>query len=417
MMSFRRNATSEDSYAATVESNSRNTVNSRRRKVEINTIKRRKSKVKFQRLSVDRQMANGKERRRAQRIREGFANLVGYVAEGPHEERRLSRVEILKQAVDYIRHLEDLLGIRRGDGLQSSASAASPITPPVSADGVLQRSASADVALLQRLLPAGLDSSLRSSTAKGKVPTNCNEYDRTERSSCHLDISRIDFDIDEDFSDIPGAPEGVYNDFQSTASSMCNTDASSTVSSRLPPAELNHSSPEPPNSSSPSRFIYNFPHNQKIGKLEPAWCELLQGHTPTPPPLAHPLAASPCHVGLVPSTNSSTTSARVLSPVTIPAAPGVWRTSADWFLYPMVGPSAKSIQPTTSDLCSGYCTCHRGLKLKFHSSTAYPCTTDPVPPPTMCLQRSCLPCGVQTRTERDRVPSTTHAQSPFPCVL
>lgn len=79
--------------------------------------------AKIQPLSIARR--NARERNRVKQVNEGFATLRNripdYISEAYNEEKgrksakKLSKVETLRMAVDYIRHLETLLDLRSND--------------------------------------------------------------------------------------------------------------------------------------------------------------------------------------------------------------------------------------------------------------------------------------------------------------
>ncbi|XP_062520852.1 uncharacterized protein LOC134195789 [Corticium candelabrum] len=199
------------------------------------TKKRRKPKAKFQRLSKARQLANARERRRAQRIHDGFTNLARHVPQEPSEENRLSRMEILQRAIDYITYLEGLLGLERDghpppslaetpttSGSDSRHAAAAALNPgssscksPVAVSTVNVQTPTAnsltgiDCARVHPTVSTTTFGGSLTLSAEGKVPLD--EED--------LNLATIDFDVDEDLSDIPASPEDLYNDLESIISS------------------------------------------------------------------------------------------------------------------------------------------------------------------------------------------------------
>jgi hypothetical protein len=208
--------------------------------------------------------------------------------------------------------------------LQNSAPAASPVSPNtdhVPDHETLQQSTSSGFTLsaqcsVHRPMLAGLDLTrvIPSSTVNGgRVPARSELA--LQQSSCDPDVSRIDFDIDEDLSDIPAVSESDI--FQLSASYTCNARRSHSSNNRLQAIPPSNATPNQP---STYHFISNF---QETGRVESiswklrhrpstATCTL----TLTPPHIAYPLLAPPCHaVGMVPNTPSSTVSEHAPAPI------------------------------------------------------------------------------------------------------
>ena len=372
--------------------------------VESSTKKRRKPKAKFQRLSKARQLANARERRRAQRIHDGFSSLAQNVPQEPNEEGRLSRMEILQRAIDYIRHLEDLLDINRegpppASALQNSVSATSPVTPvsarqsPAPSAEVVQTPASS--AQVQRFLPLasspGFSPNLKTKSPVGEVPPSTSQ---SRSADGHLDISGIDFDIDEDLSDILSSPEDVYDDLQSIISS--GTEGRSSGSGIVRQAStLNKQSTEQSNSFVPPHLINYFPHSQQTSQIEPASCEMMNRHSVAVPaqalpPFTRAIATLPSHsIGRVScgAENPFTTARYSASPVTSPAvSPVAGKRQQIGFSSQ---PPAKRIYSTANNLSNGYNHC--SMEMEFRCNSAFPSIGSlfgSVRPPAFCLQPS-----------------------------
>ena len=151
---------------------------------------RRKPKAKFQRISKARQLANARERRRAQRIHDGFLGLSKCVPQAPDEEGRLSRMEVLSRAINYIDYLRSIVESTNdvaGSLPQQQQQQQQPELPPLQ-----PQKAWTDC---EALPPA---STLVSSTTRNEA---------VQPSLPALNLTQIDFDVDEDLSDIASTVE------------------------------------------------------------------------------------------------------------------------------------------------------------------------------------------------------------------
>eukprot|EP00118_Oscarella_pearsei_P005764 m.26425 g.26425 ORF g.26425 m.26425 type:complete len:357 (+) comp29322_c0_seq1:360-1430(+) len=156
---------------------------------------RRKQKAKFQRISKARQLANARERRRAQRIHDGFLALAKHVPHDNDEIGRLSRIEILYRAMSYIEQLKNMLGPDATAKLPAAAAAMVDSVHFHSANGVA-------------------------------VP-------RTDGDES-FNLAEIDFDIDEDLSDIASTPDddsrNTFEELESALSSLSRATSSHSLS-------------------------------------------------------------------------------------------------------------------------------------------------------------------------------------------
>ncbi|XP_060035161.1 achaete-scute homolog 5 [Erinaceus europaeus] len=77
------------------------------------------------------QKRNERERQRVRCVNEGYARLRGHLP-GALAERRLSKVETLRAAIRYIKHLQELLGAPTPapDGAAPPSPPAGPPSPP-----------------------------------------------------------------------------------------------------------------------------------------------------------------------------------------------------------------------------------------------------------------------------------------------
>jgi hypothetical protein len=358
--------------------------------VETSTKKRRKPKAKFQRLSKARQLANARERRRAQRIHDGFANLARHVPQEPNEEGRLSRMEILQRAIDYIRHLESLLNIKRegpppASELQNSVSATSPVTPVSSrqspSPSVEAVPTPVSSARMQCFLPVtssvGYLPSPTTNSSSGKVPTTTSTTTTAMESrnpASHLDISGIDFDIDEDLSDILSSPEDVYDDLQSI---ICTrTDARNSSNGMVGQVStLNRQPTEQSSSFTPSHLVSYFSHSQQTNQMKsPNSCEMMNRHSVVVPAQALPsftpaTKTVPSHsMGRVSSgAEISFTAARYAASPAVSSVSG--KRMQNGF---SAQPPAKRIPSMANNLSNGYNHCSMENQLEFKCNSAFP---------------------------------------------
>lgn len=356
---------------------------------EASTKKRRKPKAKFQRLSKARQLANARERRRAQRIHDGFTNLARHVPQEPGEGDRLSRMDILQRAMDYIIHLEELLGIHRegppkATDSQTSASASSPpiscCQSPAPCTDAVQTSTASRASEAESISPTTARFALTSNmcmTASGEVPVESSNSQQDGSQSCELDISAIDFDIDEDLSDIPASPEDIYNDLESIISGSTDPVGSPDGCNVHSAAQINSPSVEQCNGFVLPPFVHQLPYNQQSRHAEFVSHDQIPVHS-----VAAPLEALPPYTRAIATTppptvgristgaELSTNTARIMTTFasSAPIPPAFGKRPQNGM---SVQPPAKRICPTAypkerSSLPPSYCS------LEFQPGLVYP---------------------------------------------